>query len=263
MYKVSVIVPNFNHGRFLEKRMNSILSQTFRDYEIVFLDDASTDNSLEICQKYFSLNNFRIDINKVNSGCTFKQWNKGVRIAKGEYIWIAESDDIGDPRLLEQLANVLDKNPNVGIVYCQSHYIDENGDIIGIHLDDVVKLDTDRWGSDFIMNGKKMLELFMVAVNAIPNASAVLFRKKLYKRIGGAEENMQLCGDWMTWAEMLLTQDIGFIAEPLNYFRVHKSTVRNSLHFKPRYLIEYIKVVKFICNSVNVGLNSKKQPICK
>ena len=258
MPKISVIIPNYNHARFLEKRIVSVLNQTYPDFEIIFLDDASTDDSLEICQKYFSLNNFRIDINKVNGGCTFKQWNKGVRIAEGEYIWIAESDDIGSPHLLERLANILHKNPNVGIVYCQSYYIDENDDIIGIHLDDVVELNTDRWRNDFIMNGKEMLKFYMVAVNAIPNASAVLFRKKLYNQIEGADENMRLCGDWMTWSKMLLSQDIGFIAEPLNSFRIHKTTVRNSLHFKPRYLIEYIQVVKFICNSVNVGLISKK-----
>lgn len=255
---VSVIVPNYNHARFIEKRIQSILNQTYQDFEIICLDDASTDKSLEILQKYLNHPKLKLVANTRNSGCTFKQWNKGVRLAKGEYIWIAESDDTANPLLLKRLTDVLNENPDVGIVYCESNFINENDDIIGSHLDQLDKLDTNLWQSNFTMDGREMLGSYMVAVNAIPNASAVLFRKKLYNRIGGAEENMRLCGDWMTWAKMLLVQNIGFIAEPLNYFRIHKTTVRNSLHYKPRYLIEYIQVVRFIFNNINISLISKK-----
>src|SRR6478735_6868594 len=103
MPTVSVIVPNYNHAAYLPARINSILQQTYTDFELILLDDCSADNSREI------LENFRhhpkvshIVYNEVNSGTTFKQWNKGIGLSKGKYIWIAESDDNCEAGLLEK-----------------------------------------------------------------------------------------------------------------------------------------------------------------
>src|SRR5262249_51524204 len=93
MPKVSVIIPSYNHGRFLARRFDSVLAQTYRDFEILFLDDASTDDSLQVFAKYSGHPLIRAFNNDRNSGSTFKQWNRGVRDAHGEYIWLAESDD--------------------------------------------------------------------------------------------------------------------------------------------------------------------------
>ena len=79
MPRVSVIVPNYNHARFLPKRIESILNQTFQDFELILLDDCSTDDSRSILSSYASDPRVTIEFNKVNSGSTFKQWNKGVR----------------------------------------------------------------------------------------------------------------------------------------------------------------------------------------
>jgi glycosyltransferase involved in cell wall biosynthesis len=89
--KVSVVVPNYNHARFLRKRVDSILGQTFQDFELILLDDCSTDDSRSVLSKYADDPRVRIEFNEVNSGSTFKQWNKGVWLAHGEYVWIAES----------------------------------------------------------------------------------------------------------------------------------------------------------------------------
>ena len=98
-----VIVPNYNHARFLRQRLDSILAQTFQDFELILLDDCSTDESRTILEEYARDPRVRLDFNEVNSGSPFKQWNKGVRFARGKYVWIAESDDYADPRLLEAL----------------------------------------------------------------------------------------------------------------------------------------------------------------
>src|SRR5580658_7167935 len=111
MPKVSVIVPNYNHARFLRRRIDTILAQTFQDFELILLDDCSTDESRSILREYASAPRVRFEFNEVNSGSTFKQWNKGVRLTQGKYVWIAESDDYADIRLLERLVAVLNDEP--------------------------------------------------------------------------------------------------------------------------------------------------------
>ena len=100
-----------NHARFLPKRVDSILGQTFQDFELILLDDCSTDDSRSILSKYADDPRVRIELNEVNSGSPFKQWNEGVRLAHGGYVWIAESDDYADEKLLERLVAVLDAGP--------------------------------------------------------------------------------------------------------------------------------------------------------
>ena len=91
---VSVIVPNYNHAPFLDERINSILNQSYDNYELIIMDDMSTDNSVDVINKYKDHEHVsQIIINEKNSGSPFKQWNKGFAKAKGELIWIAESDD--------------------------------------------------------------------------------------------------------------------------------------------------------------------------
>src|SRR5215469_13049609 len=120
MPKVSVIVPNYNHARFLPMRIDSILGQSFQDFELILLDDCSTDDSRSILHRYASDLRVRVEFNEVNSGSPFKQWNKGVGLAQGEYIWIAESDDYADERFLEKLIARLDTEPQAVFAYCRS-----------------------------------------------------------------------------------------------------------------------------------------------
>lgn len=250
---VSIIVPNYNHAAYLEKRLDSIFIQTFDDYEVIVLDDASTDNSCNVIARYQDSAKLKTIVNDVNSGNTFKQWNLGVNNAGGDYVWVAESDDFANPELLDTLVKVLNDNQNVGIGYCQSYYVDENDEILGSHLNDLLKLDQTLWRRPFILSGKYLLEKYMVSLNVIPNASAVIFRKDIFQGIGGAVENMQLCGDWMTWSKILLNTDVAFVSKPMNYFRIHNSTVRKRIHYKTIYLIEYLQVVKFIFENVIVN----------
>lgn len=249
---VSIIVPNYNHAPYLEKRLASITDQTFKDYEVIVLDDASTDNSHEIIAQYEQRHNFCVIRNISNSGNTFKQWNLGMRYAAGHYIWIAESDDYCERGMLEKLVGVLNGNHNVGIVYCQSYLVNSDNQVLGSHLKHLLTVSKSRWNHKFVIPGQEMLAKYMVSINTIPNASAVLFRKSAYEQIGGAVEDMKLCGDWMTWSKIAMNHHIAFIAEPLNYYRVHELTVRKSFRSSPDYLIEYLQVVKFIWGHVRI-----------
>jgi glycosyltransferase involved in cell wall biosynthesis len=231
--RVSVIVPNYNHAPYLERRFDSIFAQTYQDFELIILDDCSTDNSREVLEKYRNHPKVsQVVYNEKNSGSTFKQWNKGVAMAKGEYIWIAESDDEAESEFLETLVSELAENPNVGIAYCQSNLIDNNSNILGSMEGWANDIHLLKWKMNFISSGKEECAHALFVKNIIPNASAVVFKKDVFMRSGQAAHQLKLCGDWMTWINMLFISDLAFISKCLNRYRSHPGTVRskNSKH---------------------------------
>ncbi len=233
MPKVTVVTPNFNYGCYLPQRLESILAQTYQDYELIVIDNASTDNSREVIESYAKDPRVRTIFNAQNNGSTFKQWQLGINHAKGEYIWFAESDDYADHSLLETLVEKLDRHPNVGLAYCQSWAVDEQSKILYNMIDTLeCHFETSRWRSDFLNSGRDECS-FLFWTNTIPNASAVLMRRKVLERAGGSPRDMLLAGDWLLYAKMLTISDIAFVSTPLNYFRHHECTVRNRLTNDP------------------------------
>jgi len=251
MPKVSIIVPNYNHARFLEKRIQSILDQTYQDFELIYLDDASTDNSNEIFSKFANHPKIRAIYNETNSGSPFKQWNKGVKASTGEYIWLAESDDYADKRFLEAMVDRLERHPSVGLAYCRSWIIDESGTIIYSCRDWVTHSDRKRWDKDFINAGKDECRNHLFYENTILNASSVLIRRKVYEDVGFANETLRLCGDWELWVKILLNSDIAFVSETLNYFRHHFKTVRRQSDLNGLSVEEYYQIRSFILKNLD------------
>ena len=124
---ISVIIPNYNHGAFLQQRIESVLNQTFQDFELIILDDCSTDNSKAIIETYrYHPKVSTIEYNLENTGSTFLQWKKGIELAKGEWIWIAESDDWCETTLLVELTTPAIKYSDCTLSYCQSIIIRNN-----------------------------------------------------------------------------------------------------------------------------------------
>ncbi|MGB9179720.1 MAG: glycosyltransferase family A protein [Pyrinomonadaceae bacterium] len=224
--KVSVIVPNYNHARYLSERLDSILDQTYNDLELIILDDASTDDSCRILTRYYARPRVRILVNDRNSGSAFPQWNRGISLSKGEYIWIAESDDLADPHFLETLIPLLDENPGIGVAYCQSRLINLESVNVGDSLNWTSDLDPERWKSDFINNGRDEISKYLIYKNTIPNASAVVTRRSTLSKVLPVDTSFKLCGDWMHWGRVLLQTDLAYVAEPLNHWRLESSNSR-------------------------------------
>lgn len=226
MPKVSVIIPNYNHAAFLEQRINSVTGQTNIDIEVIILDDCSTDNSRDIIEQYRHHPRVsRIIYNEINSGSTFSQWNKGIELCKSEIIWIAESDDFADESFLSRLTPVMLGNENIGIAYCQSFRVNNKSEVTGTWKDHTDDLSYYKFSKDFMMSGKEYIKQFLINRNTIPNASGVIFRKNLYQLAGGADSDIKYCSDWLTWLKILVSSDISYVAEPLNYFRYHEHSV--------------------------------------
>lgn len=227
---VSVIIPNYNHALYLEKRIDSVLNQTYRDFELILLDDCSTDNSKDIIERYKNDPKVsQVIYNDINTGSTFKQWNKGIELAKGEYIWIAESDDYAEPNLLEMLTERLISDNKLSFSYCQSHKVNQNDVITGDWSEYTNCLDANFFKKDFTLNGEEFIKNFLIDRNVVPNASAVVFRKDNYMQIGGVDQNIKYCADWFLWLKMLTIGDVAFSPLKMNYFRYHeKSTIASA-----------------------------------
>jgi glycosyltransferase involved in cell wall biosynthesis len=253
--KVSIVIPNFNHARFLRRRIESVLQQSFQDFELILLDDGSTDESRSILAQYGCDPRVRIQFNEMNSGSTFKQWNKGVELARGSYVWIAESDDYADQRLLAQLVAVLDDEPAVTFAYCRSQCVTEDDRPIGFSDFYLDQLSQHRWEKDFCVDGGEECRNYFVLMNPIPNASAVVFRKSTFECVGGADESLRLCGDWKLWAAMALAGKMAYLSETLNYYRFHETSVRNRSRKEGFDVTERLQVVRWISDRVTVPAN--------
>jgi glycosyltransferase involved in cell wall biosynthesis len=249
MTLVSVIIPNYNHSRYLKARIDSVLNQTFNDFEVIILDDYSSDSSREVIETYRGHAKIRqIVFNSINSGSTFHQWLKGIGLATGQFIWIAESDDVADAGFLETTVALLRQNPNTGIVYCQSAVIDGQGNLLRNNLSWTDDLDPERWKRSFEISGDNAISDYLYYKNIIPNASAVLFRKDIFEKLTTEFTSYRYVGDWLVWINILKLSGLAFCEQTLNYFRYHGdvSRVHKSRESAMKYLREYYDILHLV-----------------
>lgn len=225
---ISIVVPNYNHAKFLRLRLNSVFSQTYQNLEVILLDDFSSDESRDILLEY--KNDPRVShciINQKNSGSTFKQWNKGIALAKGEFIWIAESDDSCEINFLEQLLMPHFIHSDLALSYCQSHRMNAEGEVKGSWITHTSEFDENLFKDDFVYSGNDFIEKFLIHKNVIPNVSAVLFRKSELNRILPLffEPYMKYNADWYYYIQLVCNSKLAFISDSLNYFRYHNNSV--------------------------------------
>lgn len=255
---VSVIVPNFNHRQFLPERFRSIFEQTYRNLEIVVLDDASTDGSLDYLRSLQSPFPLRLVANPTNSGSVFGQWHRGVTDARGEYVWIAESDDSCEPDLIEKLLAVAARNPEIGLVYAQSRIIDANGRSLGSFIDYTDEIDRDRWRQDYVNTGRDEAARYLIVRNTIPNASACLSRRTALVAADLASISLRVCGDWLAYARICEHHDIGFVADELNFFRRHGATARERANRDGSFVAEVYAVQNHIAHRFEVSPEARE-----
>ena len=225
---VSIIVPNYNHEKYLVQRLDSVFDQTYSNFEVILLDDCSLDKSQEILLEYAK--NPKVShcvFNDTNSGNTFIQWNKGIELAKGDYIWIAESDDFCELHFLEELIQPLLQDPEIKLVYCQSNRVDEMGKITGSWINHTDDLDAELFLTNFVMEGNEFIERFLIHKNVIPNASGVLFSKKVALQLGNLDIDpvLKTCGDWLFYLKLATNNKVAYVHKSLNNFRQHSASV--------------------------------------
>lgn len=264
MPSVSVIVPNYNHAPYLPRRLKSILDQTHSDFELLILDDCSPDASRDVIETFAEDPRVRVVYNEQNSGNTFLQWQKGLDLTSGKYVWIAESDDFADPHFLERLFAVLEENPDVGLAFSETIVVDESDSELGWYADHSLPDAYDHRHQEalnraFVCDGKRYVRQFMFPWNTIPNASAVLFRRSALESIGGPVTSMRLCGDWMIYCQILSTWQVGHIPDRFNYFRQHTANVRSKAR-RDIFAREWLEVAAFVEGNIgHLSRSAKRQ----
>jgi glycosyltransferase involved in cell wall biosynthesis len=228
---VSVIVPNYNYARYILERLESIAQQTVPIYELIVLDDASTDNSVEIIRDFLAHCSIpaRLVVNEDNSGSVFRQWQHGVELAQGDFVWIAEADDLADNEFLEEVLPAF-SDSNVVMSYSQSRQMDSDGKVLCQHyLDYVSDIDRGRWTRPYISSGREEISKALFIKNTIPNVSGVVFRRETLRQVlldAGAEIfSYRNAGDWIVYLRLLERGAIAYSPRSLNSHRRHQGSV--------------------------------------
>lgn len=234
---VSVIVPNYNHARYLEQRLDCIFGQTYTNFEVIILDDKSTDYSLEVISRYKDNPHLsQIVVNEVNSGSAFKQWDKGVSLAKGEYVWIAESDDYCELNMLEELVAAIYKHHDVIVAFSSYVMFSDDG-----------YLSRSKNRRTQYYNGLKFTRGWMSLDNAIMNASGAIFRRDAYYNLPSKDfMEYRGSGDWLFWCQIAVQGEVAFIRKNLTYFRLSPSTVTAKNRKSGNAAIEDRRVIDYI-----------------
>ncbi len=226
--KVSVLVPSYNHGRYLTERIESIMTQTYTNFDLIVIDDHSSDTSHVVISELKLRHRFEYLRNTHNSGTPFAAWEKICNLATGEYIWICESDDVAAPNFLEKAVASFSNEPDAVLFYSGSNIVDEDSKIIG-HTDsyfhDIWK--DHRWDKDFVANGSSELLDFQLRGQTVPNMSSALFKAGAFRKsCRPFLKRLRLTGDWLFVGEVMKLGRVIYCHEALNNFRKHEVTSR-------------------------------------
>ncbi len=240
---VSVIIPNYNHADFLKPRIESVLKQTYVNFEIIILDDCSTDNSKSIIESYKRESKLQeIVYNKTNSGSTFKQWKTGIELCKGEYIWIAESDDLAKPVFLQTLTMLLLNNPTCSFAFCDSHTN------LNLFYNKTAKATVEIE----IFDGKDFIFQHNIKAKFV-NASSVVFKKaNIDNTILDDFVEYKYSGDWIFWTSLALKSNVIRYADELNFYRRHTASTSDIAFKNGNYLLEAFKIMHYFKSNLNI-----------
>ncbi|SLM61832.1 MULTISPECIES: glycosyltransferase [Dickeya] len=254
---VSIIVPNYNHEKYLRERLDSIYSQTYKNIEVILLDDKSTDNSKIVLEEYAERykENTRIFVNEENSGGVFFQWKKGFSLARGDLIWIAESDDYCSSNFLEENVKKF-RNEAVMLSFCRTVFVsgDDKKEIWS--SDEYLNgLDLKNLDKDFIKSAHYLVNHSWGIGNLVANVSSALFRHPGDLQILDDKQwfSMKICGDWVFYLHLIRGGLVAYTPNSTNYYRQHEKNTSTSNQSKPIYYQEYEAVAKQIVSLYKVN----------
>jgi GT2 family glycosyltransferase len=258
-HDVSAIIPCYNHARYLDERIGSILRQRVLPSEIIALDDGSTDDSLAMLERWQRISpvRFRLVRNERNSGSPFGQWAKGVTLARSELLWIAESDDSSSPHFLERLLPYF-ADQRLALAYAESRVIGAQGE----WLADSYRFYTDslssrKWLTGYVEEGDTEIEQALAIKNTIANASAVVFRRAILVHHLPSIESLGYCGDWLAYLRCLQDGRIAYHPEALNSHRQSSGSVTGLGERGTAMLAEALRIKSMLWRSSSLSDRSR------
>ena len=203
---VSVYITNHNYGSYLKKAIQSVLNQTLKNFELIIIDDGSTDNSKKIINSY-KKNNKIIKIFQKNRGLTVSN-NLALRLAKGKYIMRLDADDWLDNNALEVMSNTLERSPDIGLVFPDYFEVDRTGKITNL---------------------VRRHDFKKVKLHDQPaHGACTLIRKDCLEKIGGYSEKYDRQDGYYLWIKFIQKYKVLNINLPLFFYRKHESSLSNN-----------------------------------
>lgn len=241
---VTILIPNYNYGNYLSHCLDSVLNQTYKNIEVHFSDNASTDDSYKIAQGYrekFKQKGiyFKIIDNKRNVGSDANS-KIAARDSEGDYIYTLASDDAIEPAFIEKCMAVFDKYPNVGTVIVNRKEIDEN---------DVITEFPPFYNRDCVIKGEDQAAVYMMAGIAIPGQRMV--RRTVFNKVSSFGRIWNVAGDWYDNFLYACAGDVAYIKEPLVQYRVHTGNETNESEKKLLGITEHYQLINAFVSVAN------------
>ncbi|MHC4139625.1 MAG: glycosyltransferase [Planctomycetota bacterium] len=223
--KISIIVTAHNYGKFLPQCLDSVFKQNVTDYELIVVNDGSTDNTESILEHYRQQHLDKMQIITLDGVGLSTACNTGIRASKGKYVIRLDADDYFDENILLIESNILDSNPNIHMVYPDYYLINKHGEI------------TDSFRQSKVNDEVKLLD-------RSPLAAGAMFRRKAYDTIGGYNEELRYQEDYDFWIRFIDKFNVYNVNLPLMYYRKHSKNMSN--HFEERMKARQYVKKKFV-----------------
>ncbi|MDR3371556.1 glycosyltransferase [Rhodoferax sp.] len=248
--KVSIIVPNFNHAKYLRERLDSIYGQTYGNIEVILLDDCSSDESVAILGDYAKCypGKTLCRFNEANSGGVFNQWKKGLELATGELVWIAESDDYCSTNLVEELVRGF-QNPAVMLAFARTEFVRGTPPMKAWTSEDYLsELGLGIWDHPFIKSAHAMVKSGWAVKNIVPNVSGAVFRHpgKISLLDDAQWLNLRMCGDWVFYLSIIRGGLVAYSPDATNYYRQHSLNTSVNAQQEDLYYREHEVVAMYL-----------------
>lgn len=250
--EVSVCIPVYNGERFLQEAIESVLAQDYQDFELIIVDDASTDNSTDIVR---SLKDSRLRFyqNEISMGIP-GNWNIALSKATARYVKYLFQDDILYPDCLSSMLEAMKEHQSVGLVFSQRDVVAEDGlraSQFYLYLNDLQAPLRRKAALQPFNKGMELLEACIrhgrALFNYIAEPSFVMFDSGLIPRLGYFDNKLRQNVDYDYWLRFLMVSDAYFVDRPLGCFRLHRqseSSGGNTLSAKLRYMWEERAVIE-------------------
>lgn len=244
MPKISVCIPVYNGETYLAQTIQSVLDQTYTDFELVIIDNASTDRTVSIIRS-FTDTRIRLIQNETNVGMV-GNWNNCLRYGTCEYLQLLCADDLLTPDNFKKKVDILDNYPEVGMVFSGSHVINENNKVV---------MNRRPFLSSGMWDGKRLARRSFRNHNYNAEPSNVMFRKRTSEEIGSFDPDLWFTLDWNYWLRMCAVSKVYYINEYLYSFRISTtSETAQLLKTINRIFVDDALFVDKCCHQLDLGL---------
>lgn len=223
---VSIVIPAFNAEKYIRESIDSILTQTFKNYEIIVVDDGSTDGTRIIIQQSYPSVRYFLQKN----GGPAKARNVGIKEARGEYIAFLDADDFWLPTKLEKQIQYFNQHPEVSFIFTENSMFDEKG---------IVRHTLQK--RDRLLKRDIVRSIFMSSYLATPT---VIVRKTVFEEVGYFEENLFAAEDDNMWMRIAMKFKVGLIDEPLTMVRINRGSLTHNMENIKRGVIGHLELLE-------------------